>query len=105
MRVVKQDWSSSWFQQLISGLWAPAHVRECALGRGDNSLRHRLRILLQAVVDLDPIHLRGDPDVLGRLKGVAVVEAGERHAGRRAVGAPGKQPRAAFRAKYSIEPR
>src|SRR6201996_6410953 len=57
--------------------------------------RRALFILRQAVVDPDPVHLFADPDVLGRREGVAIVEHGERVAGRGAVGAPGKQPCAA----------
>src|SRR3954451_2132781 len=61
------------------------------------------RILRQAVIELQPVHLFANPDVLGRCKRVAVVEGRERDAGRCAVPAPGKQPRAAGLAEDAIE--
>src|ERR1700690_199759 len=64
--------------------------------------RHR-RILRQAVVERDPIDLLGNPDVLGRREGVAVVEGGERHARSGAVFAPTEQARAAVLAEYPFQ--
>src|ERR1700722_12208870 len=64
--------------------------------------RHR-RILRQAVVELDPIHLLGNPDVLSRRKGVAVVEGGQRHTRGGAVLAPAEQARAARLAEHAFQ--
>src|ERR1700675_2934398 len=64
---------------------------------------NRLLKLRQAVVELDPVHLLRDPDVLARGKGVAIVEDGQRDADHGAVGAAGKQPRAAGLAEHAVE--
>ena len=60
-------------------------------------------VLRQSVVESEPCHFSRDPDVLGRREGVAVVERRERHACRRSVGTPGKQPRAAALAENPVE--
>src|SRR4051794_8265566 len=63
----------------------------------------RLRMLRQAVIELQPVHRFANPDVLGRCKRVAVVEGGQRDTGRCAIPAPGKQPRAAGLAEDPIK--
>src|ERR1700710_1991062 len=66
-------------------------------------LRQAVLMLRQVVVDTHPGDLLRHPDVLGRCKSVAVVEGGERHADRGAVGASRKQPGTAGLAKLAVE--
>src|SRR5207244_3792682 len=75
-------------------------------GLNDNliaSLRHRSPVLLEPVVDPHPVDLLRDPDVLGRRKGIAVVEGGEGHADHGAVGPARKQAAAAAFAKHPLQ--
>src|ERR1035437_1265577 len=85
------------------GATLPCIQEGIAANRASASGRFRPRILRQAVVEPHPVHFLRDPDVLGRRKCVAVVEYGERDACRRAVAAPGKQPRSAGPAKDPVE--
>src|SRR3954452_20518471 len=72
-----------------------------------NRLRHLQTVLMlrQAIVDPHPLDLFRHPDVLGRRKGIAVVEGGERHADGGAVGASRKQAGAASLAELAVESR
>jgi hypothetical protein len=60
-------------------------------------------ILQQAVVKPDPVYLFRYPDVLGRRKGVAVIEGGQCYANRRAGGTPGELPAATDRAAAPVD--
>jgi drug/metabolite transporter (DMT)-like permease len=89
---------------VFAGIWIATSAGGCGLSRDFDSSRWRaILILWQAVVDPDPVHLFGDPDVLRRRKGMAIVEHRQRHARRGAVGAPGEQPRAASLAEHPVQ--
>src|SRR5258705_8017643 len=71
--------------------------------RGQGPSGSRPRILRQAVVEPYPIHFFRDPHVIGRHKGVAVIERRQRNAGHGRLLSPGEQASAANLAKDPVE--
>src|ERR1700692_4046642 len=63
----------------------------------------RSRVLRQAVIELHPVHLLRNPDVLGRRKGVEFSESPQWNPRPLAVRAPGEEPRAAGLAEHRVQ--